>query len=146
MGKVLLGAILGAGIGLFLGWIPTYPYDWEIIQPGSRFSLPLARLLHPLSMMIGAGAGGVIGAIAGRVAADPNSTPLPRWVSVSVLVILVSVLLLGVIGVAMQLFRSSPPHPPAPEHHAAPGPLEMQGPPPLNPPGAEKPMPPGGPR
>lgn len=97
MGKVILGAIVGAGIGLLLGSLPGYSSArWEFLQPDGRYaSLDLARLLSPLSMMIGAAAGGIIGAIAGRVAADPNSTPLPVWVPIAVLVIFVGVALLG---------------------------------------------------
>jgi hypothetical protein len=114
MGKVIFGAILGAGIGLFLGWLPSYEAArWDIVQPAAqttiRYTLDLARLLHPLSMMIGTAAGGIIGAIAGRVAADPNTTPLPLWVPIAFLVLLVGVLLIGAIQLLSSSDRPVPP-------------------------------------
>jgi hypothetical protein len=113
MGKVIFGAILGAGIGLFLGWLPSYEAArWDIVQPAAqttiRYTLDLARFLQPLSMMIGTAAGGIIGAIAGRVAADPNTTPLPLWVPMAVLVVFVTVAVLGA-GVFVLQFRSPTP-------------------------------------
>jgi len=97
MGKVILGAILGGALGLLIGWLPHWDAQWDIIQQGSRFTLPLGRLLQPLSMMIGTAAGAIVGAIAGRVAADPDSKPLPRWVVITSLAILVGIILLVIL-------------------------------------------------
>lgn len=102
MGKVILGAFLGTAIGLFLGWLPSYDYPLEVVHSGNRINIPLARLLHPLSMMIGAGAGAIVGALAGWAAADPDRTELPRRRIVAVFM----VFLVGILGIGIILLLS----------------------------------------
>ena len=108
MGKVIFGAIVGALLGWFIGWIPSY-HDarWEVVQAGTRSTVELSYVLRPISMMIGMAAGGIIGAIAGRTAADPTSTPLPKWFRVTLLVLFFGLVLLYVVGAIVSMYQLS---------------------------------------
>jgi len=99
VGKVIVGAIVGGLLGWLIGWIPNY-HDarWEVVQAGARSTVELSYVLRPISMMIGMAAGGIIGALAGRAAADPTSTPLPKWFRVTLLVLFGLFLLYIMVG------------------------------------------------
>jgi MFS family permease len=111
MGRALLGAILGAAIGLLIGWLPHWEGTWQGYQGSAQFSLPLDRLLQPLSMMIGTAAGAIVGSVVGRTAADPNSIPLPRWVGIAALILVLAVLAFGALGSVVYFFQSDAPAP-----------------------------------
>ncbi len=68
--KVILGALAGAILGLIIGYIPGYHYTVVISQSSGHTSVPLANLLQPLSMIIGTSVGCLVGALAGKAAAD----------------------------------------------------------------------------
>jgi hypothetical protein len=93
MGRVLLGAVVFAVVGGLLGAVPGY--RGVTVQSPSG-PLYVTEALQAISIMIGAAAGAVVGAIAGAVAAQPESRPIPRWVWVALLVlVLLAVVLVG---------------------------------------------------
>jgi len=105
MGKVILGAIVGAVVGLGIGSLPEYRNVQVVVAtPNGTGSASVVELLRALSMMIGTGAGAIVGAIAGRVAADPSSTRLPKWVLIVVPAIVIGLVVLLML---LWLFRSS---------------------------------------
>src|SRR5262245_28633650 len=105
MGKVILGAIVGAVVGLGIGSLPDYRNVQVVVAtPNGTGSASVVEFLRALSLMIGTGAGAIVGAIAGRVAADPNSTRLPKWVLIVVPAIVIGLVVLLML---LWLFRSS---------------------------------------
>ena len=60
-------AVLGAGLGLWLGWLLTPP-KWDPMKGGSEFhglGVDFERLAH---LVVGVIAGGLVGIVAGAVA------------------------------------------------------------------------------
>jgi MFS family permease len=83
MGRVLLGAIIGALIGGLLGSLAkNLDASFQLPHPppgvGGQL-VSLAKLVGALGIVFGAGAGGIIGAIAGAVSAQPETRPVPLW-------------------------------------------------------------------
>ncbi len=109
MGEVLIGTIVGALLGWYIGSLPNYSsVRLSVDQGGVQTTVHLYLVLLALSEMLGTAAGGIIGAIAGRAAADPTITPLPKWFRVTLLVLFLGLVLLYIVGaiVSMDQFSS----------------------------------------
>lgn len=108
MGKVLVGTIVGALLGWYIGSLPDYSsVRLSVDQGGVQTTVHLYSVLLALSTMLGTAAGGIIGAIAGRAASDPSSTPLPKWFRVALLAVFCGLVLLYVVSAVAFVFRSS---------------------------------------
>jgi hypothetical protein len=95
MGRVLFGGVILAILGGWMGSLPSYRSVAIYQSPGPR--LEVGEPLRAISTLIGVGAGAIVGALAGVVSAQPGTRPLPRWVWLSLLVVIVLVIVLGVL-------------------------------------------------
>jgi cation transporter-like permease len=77
MTRVLFGAVIVAILGGVIGSLPSYRHTEINQSPSPR--LDVSEPLRAISVLIGVGAGAIIGAIAGAVSALPGTRPLPRW-------------------------------------------------------------------
>jgi hypothetical protein len=118
MGRVLVGAVVGALVGGLLGAWPTFSdATFDLVAPGgAAHVVSLGKILHWFSVIIGVGAGGVIGAIAGATSAQPNIKPIPVWFWISVAVLVITLVGLGAL---LRLRQTQPRQDewPAPEPH-----------------------------
>lgn len=101
MGRVIVGAVLGAILCGVLASFVEFPAANVLVlmpQPTGVFRqhLDLANILHYLCLMMAVCTGGIIGAIAGAVSANPTAKPFPVWAMVALAMVLLVALLLGV--------------------------------------------------
>ncbi|HMF11158.1 MAG TPA: hypothetical protein VKE94_02600 [Gemmataceae bacterium] len=105
MDRVLVGATVGALIGGLLGSLASNldaTFQLNNFGPGGGMQVvSLSRVIGTLGIVIGAGSGGIIGAIAGAVSARSDTRQMPVWFWWLVIGLVVLVLVIGLFGWVM---------------------------------------------